>query len=286
MTVASRPFWHGCSTTRAARCIGWPISIRFVDRLPVSEERDLEDRPDQPAASPVPRAASPVRQAPISPEWRTTTRRGAYATMILALTLGYTWISATRDWGWPLLPSATLLIAGIYVFLTTYFDRLPAIFGRDRPVDHSTKYTLWFDGFSQAWSIDEDDPSKLNLRAILTFLNGGNQIIQFTVEQLELEVVGADSVSRTSFTDPFRLLPNRGKSVWPPALSISEGKISGTIRYAMKYEPPSGFPSYRRTHVICFTSAQPITGDFVANSAEPNVLDWWDLKPEEDEDLP
>lgn len=246
----------------------------------VSEDRDLGDRPGQQATPPVPRAA-------ISPEWRTTTRRGAYATMTLALLIGYTWISATRDWGWPLLPSAVLLIAGIYVLLTTYVDRLPAIFGRDYiPVDRSTKYTLWFDGFRQGWGVDDDDRSKLYLRAILTFVNGGNQIIQLKIERLELEVDGVDPVSRAPYTTShFRLLPGRSRNFWPPAVRISEGAISGTVRYAITYGPPTGFPSYRRTHAISFTSTEPVTGDKVANSVDRIVPDWWDLEPEEDEDL-
>jgi hypothetical protein len=253
----------------------------------MSEDRDLEDRRGQQIASPVTQAASPVPQAPISPEWRTTTRRGAYATMTLALLLGYTWISATRDWGWPLFPSAVLLVAGIYVLLTTYVDRLPAIFGRDHvPIDRSAKYTLWLDSFSSAWSIYEDDPSKFNLRAILTFVNGGSQIIQFKVEQLDLELDGAESVSRTSSATLFRLLPGRGRNIWPPdALGISEGAISGTIRYAITYGSLSGFPSYRRTHAISFASTQTITGDIVTNSVERIALDWSDLEPEEDQDL-
>lgn len=198
----------------------------------VSDDRDLEDRPDRQSTLRVPRVAPP--QAPISPErrtispeWRTTTRRGAYAAMILALTLGYTWISATLDWGWPLLPSAALLIVGTYVLLTTYIDRLPAIFGRDYvPVDHSTKYTLWFDTFSQRWIRNEDDPRKFGLRANLTFFNGGNQTIQFIVEQFDLEVKvnDVDSISSdVSSTTRFRLLPDRGKIIFNEALGISEG---------------------------------------------------------------
>jgi hypothetical protein len=179
--------------------LAWP-SPPSVTMVTVSEDRDPKEGRGPQAVPPVSQAVPPVRGAPISHEWRTTTRRGAYGAMVLALTVGYTWISATRDWGWPLFPAAALLIVGIYVLLTTYVDRLPAIFGRN--YDHSTKYTLWFDSFSQAWGIDEDDPSKLNLRAVLTFLNGGNQIIQFTVEKLEFEVDGVDSVGRTSFTEP------------------------------------------------------------------------------------
>jgi hypothetical protein len=256
--------------------------------LTVSEERDLEDRPGQQAAPSVPQAMPPVREAPISSEWRTTTRRGAYAAMILALTLGYTWISATRDWGWPILPSAALLVVGIYVLLTTYIDQLPAIFGRDRPVDHSTKYTLWLDTFLHSFSISEDDPSKLNLRVSLKFVNGGNQIIEVAVDQLsvEVEVNGANSVTSITSTSLFRLLPGRGRTFWPPDPAvIPQGTISGTVRYAITYGPPGGFPSYRRTHVMWFASTQPITGDIVANSAERIVFDIGDHEPEEDEVL-
>ncbi len=273
----------------------------------VSEDRDPEERRGQQAVSPVSQAVSPVsqpmpavsqpmpavsqavppvRRAPISREWRITTRRGAYGAMVLALTVGYTWVSATRDWGWPLFPAAALLIVGLYVLLTTYVDQLPTIFRRE--YDNSTKYTLWFDTFSQGWIKNEDDPRKFGLRAKLTFSNGGNQIIQFIVERFDLDVKvdDADSVSGgTSSTTPFRLLPGRGKTVFFDGLGISEGTISGTIRYAINYGPPSGFPSYRRTHAIEFQSIEPITGDMVANSVERIVLDWWDLKPEEDEDL-
>jgi hypothetical protein len=254
----------------------------------VSEERDLEVGPDQQAAPSVPRAAPLVRQAPISSKWRTTTRRGAYAAMILALTVGYTWVSATQDWGWPLLPAAVILIAGIYVLLTTYVDSLP-IFGRERPVDHSTKYTLWFDQTWDTWSINVNDPGKLDLYMALQFSNGGNKVIEFWVDQLDMEVDGAESVSYASDLRGLRLLPGRNRRVGLPWVrGIPEGSVSGTIRYAMYYGPPPlSRPSYRRTHTIRFALTQPITCDMVANSGLEGVeTEWWDVQSEEDKDLP
>ena len=217
---------------------------------------------EQAPATPAEQApATPAEQMPISPEWRSSTRRGAYAAMTLALLVGYTWISATRKFGWPLLPAAVLLLTGVYVLITTYVDRLPALLGRDRlPIDSSTKYTLWLDSLVATWSISPDDSAKLALRLAIMITNGGKDVIQIRVERLELAVNSLTPVSYHAAITGYRILPGRSEQSWPPwVLGIPEGVVFGTIRYAIIYGPPSGFPSYRRTHAISFVVNKPIT---------------------------
>jgi hypothetical protein len=244
---------------------------------------------EQAPATPAEQApATPAEQMPTSPEWRSTTRRGAYAAMTLALLLGYTWISATRKVGWPLLPAAVLLLAGGYVLITTYVDRLPAVLGRDRlPIDSRTKYTLWLDQLVATWSITPYDPAKLALRMAILMTNGGNEVLQIKIERLELEVNGVNPVSYHGAITGYRILPGRSKQSWPPwVLGVPEGTVLGTIRYSIIYGPPSGFPSYRRTHAISFVVNKQMTCDMVRNSHLDGVVTQWeDLEPEEDQDL-
>jgi hypothetical protein len=253
----------------------------------VPAQTPLTPPPQMPATSSTQTASASSPLMPVSPEWRRDTRRGAYAAMTLGLLVGYTWIAATRDWGWPLIPAALILLGGIYVLLTTYYDRLPPVLGRERiPVDHSTKYTLSFIDQFAGWSVNEDQPDRLDVQLAITLGNGGTGIIQVHLDDLQVQMMGIKQESNIFITRDFRLLPGQTKRFWAPAIrSIPEGATGGEIEYEITYGPPTGFPKYIRRHHIAIMESQPITLEMVKNKKFDNVTLYnRDMQAESDED--
>ena len=244
--------------------------------------------------------------APPSREWRKDTRRGGYATMTLAVLVGYTWISASQQvvvlangqtrhaaswWGWPLVSSAVLLLAGAYVVLATYFDRWP-ILGREwTEVDHSTRYALWFQGLDLSWSLPNDRPGMIDVIITMIVSNGGNAgSIRAHFEKFLVELNGLKPADTESGTRDLRLLPSETKTRFfrlGLMQGLSQGTMEGALEYSILYGPPTGFPMYRRTHKLNFWETFPITQDMIrtGNFGQAKIL-WADIEPEQDIDVP
>jgi hypothetical protein len=244
--------------------------------------------------------------APPSREWRRDTRRGGYATMTLAVLVGYTWVSASQQlvvlangqirhaaswWGWPLIASALLLIAGAYVVLATYFDRWP-ILGREwTEVDHSTRYALWFQGLNFSWGLSNDKPGMIDCVMTMILSNGGDAgPIRAHFEKFLVELNGLKPTGTESGTRDLRLLPSETKTRYfrlGLIQGLPEGEMQGVLEYSISYGPPTGFPVYRRTHKIRFWQTFPITLDMVTTGDFGlTTIQWADIEPEEDADVP
>src|SRR5690242_10714237 len=94
-------------------------------------------------------------KVPVSQEWRKEWRRNGAGLMTVAAVAGAGYVSACQTfvilndgelthpswWTWPFCVCLALAAVGSYTFMASYHDRLPFP-GRERPVDHSTKYGL------------------------------------------------------------------------------------------------------------------------------------------------
>jgi hypothetical protein len=209
----------------------------------------------------------------VLPEWRTSIRRGAFAAIVLGLTLGDTWVSGTKDWGWPLLPSLVIVLGGIYALFVSKYAWLPWLVLPEKvPVDNSTKYFLYIDNPSgYIFNVNSDDPTKFDFTMRTPLRNDGRHVIQVSVDQIDIEVEGVDSVSHGRDVGYYRLLPDRARISWPsPVRGVPPGFITATIRYAIRYGAPGAdddeyIPVYLRTYAMRVWSKTEITSDIIAN---------------------
>lgn len=68
----------------------------------------------------------------------------------------------------------SVFAGGFYIFLAAYHDALP-MFGRERPIDHSTKYSLGLDHVNldfTVWTDESPEPGRYDAQVDLVFLNG------------------------------------------------------------------------------------------------------------------
>jgi hypothetical protein len=93
---------------------------------------------------------------PVSPEWRREWRGHGGGLLTVAALAGAGYITACQTfivlqngklthpswWSWPFWVFLFFAAVGFYIVLATYQDSL-FMPGRERPIDHSTKYSLW-----------------------------------------------------------------------------------------------------------------------------------------------
>jgi hypothetical protein len=153
-------------------------------------------------------------------------------------------------------------------------------------IDQRTKYTLGIGDTFQTFWINKNDPRKFDLRVATQFYNGGDNIIQVRVDEIDLDIDGSDSVSQGRDLGYYRLLPGRSRRSYPPAaFGIPEGIVSGKISYVISYGPPERV-CYRRTYSMNIYSNIEITCDLIINNRWDGVrFENSTLEREQDEDL-
>jgi hypothetical protein len=240
-------------------------------------------------------------QVPVSNEWRHEWRRNGAGLMTVATVAGAGYISACQTfvvlsngrlthpkwWSWPFWACLILAAAGLYAFLASYHDSLPFP-GRERPVDHSTKYALGLQSLNlniRLWAAESTDPGRIDSQVGLVLLNGTqDKFLRAYLEKLEVTIAGIAPESDEYATREIRILPQNSRTFFSPyIMKLPQGdNIGGELSYSIVYGPPSRFPAYRRTHKLRFNTRQilnPGITDF-------GGVEWYDIEPEKDEDLP
>jgi hypothetical protein len=252
-----------------------------------------------------PIAPKPVIKAknlvPVSQEWRKEWRRNGAGLMTLATIAGAGYVSACQTfvvlssgklthpswWSWPFWICLILAVGGFYIFLAAYHDNFPFP-GRERPIDHSMKYSL---GLQEVrlnliiWTPNSVEPGRVDARAGIVLINGTqDQFMRVYLEEMTVSIAGIAPESVVYSCREIRILPRNVKLFWSPSVSrIPRGDtIRGEISYTVVYGPPNGFPAYRRTHKVQFNTRNIFESDVI----ELGGIDWQDLETETDEDLP
>lgn len=132
-----------------------------------------------------------IHTIPVSREWRQEWRRNSAGLMTVATVAGAGYVSACQTfvvlsngklthpswWSWPFWICLALAGCGFYTFLASYHDKLP-FFGRERPIDHSTKYSLGLQGLNvtiRRWSDTSPEPGRVDARVGLVLINGSQE---------------------------------------------------------------------------------------------------------------
>ncbi len=240
-------------------------------------------------------------EIPVSQDWRKEWRRNGGGLMTVAAAAAAAYISACQTfvvlsngklthpswWSWPFWVCLIIAGVGIYAFLASYHDELPFL-GRERTVDHSTKYSLGLQGVNltiRKWTDDSPEPERLDARIALVLVNGNNdRFLRAYLEKMDVEISGIKPESNDYSCREIRILPRNSRFFWSPfVMNIPVGdNVIGQVSYSIIYGPPSGFPAYRRTHKIVFRTHG------ILNREVTNLggTDWQDLEAEADEDLP
>jgi hypothetical protein len=190
-------------------------------------------------------------------------------------------------WSWPTWIFLTLATAGFYTFLASYHDFLPFP-GRERPVDHSTKYSLGLERVDinlMVWTDSSAEPGRYDAQVVLVLINGTqDKYLRAYLESMSVSIAGITPQDEAWSTREVRILPRNSKSFRSPhIIRVPTGdNIRGELSYSIIYGPPSGFPAYRRTHRLAFNTRQILNPGIT----DLGGVDWQDLEPEADEDLP
>ena len=240
-------------------------------------------------------------EVPVSQEWRREWRRNGGGLMTVATAAAAAYISACQTfivlsngrlthpswWSWPFWICLVIAAIGIYAFLASYHDELPFP-GRERTVDHSSKYSLGLQTVGltvRRWTDDSPEPGRADARISLMFVNGNNdRFLRAYLEKMDVTIAGIALESNDYSCREIRILPRNSRLFWSPfIMNIPIGdNVKGQVSYSIIYGPPSGFPAHRRTHRIEFTSHGILTREI----ADIGGIDWQDLEAEADEDLP
>jgi hypothetical protein len=143
-------------------------------------------------------------QSPVSPEWRKEWRRNGGGLMTVAALAGAGYVSAFQTfivlnngrpshpswWSWPFWACIGLAALGFYIFLAAHHDKL-FMLGRERPVDHSTKYSLGLMQVDMGLRRYRTEPDRLDVRVQMTMLNGNqNSFLRAYLERMDVTVAG------------------------------------------------------------------------------------------------
>jgi hypothetical protein len=240
-------------------------------------------------------------EIPVSRDWRNEWRRNGAGLMTLATIAGAGYVSACQTfvvlsngklthpswWSWPFWLCLILAAAGLYSFLASYHDRIPFP-GRERVVDHSTKYSLGLQAVHlnlRVWTDDSPEPGRYDARPALEFVNGTqDKFLRAYLENMDVTIAGLSPESNSYSSREIRILPRNSRLFRSPyIMRVPTGdNIRGEIAYSIIYGPPAGFPAYRRTHKLGFNTRQILNPGVI----DLGGVDWHDIEPEADEDLP
>lgn len=242
-----------------------------------------------------------AREVPVSQEWRREWRRNGAGLMTVATVAAAGYVSACQTfvvlkdgklthpswWSWPFWVCLLLAAGGFYTFLASYHDRFPFP-GRERPIDHSTKYSLGLQSVSlgiRIWSMESPEPGRYDVQVVLDLVNGTqDKFIRAYLENMSVTVAGIAPEFDIYSTREIRILPRNIRGFRSPyIMKVPMGdNIRGELSYTIIYGPPSGFPAYRRTHKLIFNTRQILNPGIT----DLGGVDWQDIEPETDEDLP
>ena len=188
-------------------------------------------------------------------------------------------ITYRSPWGIVVIGCGVLILIGLYVILSTIYDRLWMPGRRYEPIDHSARYSLWFNGLSITWAVSLNAGELLDARVALILSNGDDKPIQAHVEKLDVVIKNVSPKDAMYLTEDIRLLPGHSKLFWTGWIrGIPQGEIYGQISYEITYGFPAGWPVYRRTHKVQFNESLPIiTEQVAANNVDHIRIDWQDV---------
>jgi|GEM_PF-4144622 len=212
--------------------------------------------------------------------------------MTVSFLAGLGWLSATQNfvtvsktgilvhpssWQWPFWVCVAGFLIGLYIVLTTYHDKLP-MFGRARPIDHSSMYSLAMDNFVCSIA-KEDDASTIAISPGICFVNGGPSIIEYEIEKFDVTINGQPAERGQPNSTGARLLPGHKKNYRHSAIRHTpiSPPPTGTLSYQVVYGPSGGASRYRRKHAVNFSILKVDPA-----SEPPALLDWEDREPETD----
>ncbi len=238
---------------------------------------------------------------PVSREWRNEWRRNGAGLMTVATVAGAGYVSACQTfivlsdgklthpswWSWPFWLCLALAVTGFYAFLASYHDRLPFP-GRERIVDHSTKYSLGLQNVHinlRIWTNESPEPGRNDAQTALEFVNGTqDKFLRAYLEDMNVTIAGIPPELNAYSSREIRILPRNSRLFRSPyVMRIPTGdNIRGEISYSIVYGPPSGFPAYRRTHKLGFNTRQILNPGII----DLGGVNWYDIEAEADEDLP
>jgi hypothetical protein len=154
-------------------------------------------------------------------------------------------------WQWPFIASLVVAGAGLWVFFSTYLDWLP-VFGRDRSLDHSSQYALWFVQPNSIISPDSQHAGRITWSLGLVLRNGGPNTIDIELDSSTVTI--NEMPQKVTPPEPRRrrVLPGHERVFGLGFVSdiATDPMPTAALRYSVIYGQPGNVARYRRTHAV------------------------------------
>jgi hypothetical protein len=239
----------------------------------------------------------------VSPEWQRDCKRNGAGITTLFVVAALAWLTGSHtliplsngkvihpSWlGWPLYLCVAGIALGAYVYEAATHEKLWIPGRRYTPVDHSFRYSLWFDEFNPhiGIGVDGSEPGHLSATVGISFTNGGTAgPISVHMEKLQVTINGLAPLPNVFLSPDFRLLPDRSRRMSSATVNrIPPGPFNGELEYSVTYGPPIGFPVYRKTQRIRFQTSRPVTLEGAKDDLTGLSVSYSVIEPEIDIDI-
>jgi len=216
--------------------------------------------------------------------------------MALFITAAFAWITGAHtfvvlnngklqhpSWlGWPLYVCIAGILVGGYTYLAATHARIPIPGRKFASIDHSAKYSLWFEQLSISINISNQAVDRVNGEVGIVFKNALSSLpIIVHLEKIEASICGVKVHDEpTSDAMTFVLPPGHERRASAPSIfGIPLGTLNGEAYYSVIYGTADRFPAYRQTHKLGFGTTRAVTIDDIPDNLPRIGFGYKDIEP-------